>query len=253
MAWIRLSDDYNDHPKIDSLSDGAFRLWHQGMGYCRKFQTDGLIPTKTLRGLKAYSQKRMRELMTAWSDGERPLWHEVEGFGVKVHDYLDWNPSREEEQAERSGSAARMRKYRAGHPDEMLRRNSAVTESVTGGVTNAFVPGRKGSGSSDQEKEREDISERAGRLREELYPAWYAKHRHGARLRLVASSLEFHDAVTLCETWDDARLEKLAVIVLTTDDEWISHTDRGFRIFAMKASWADGLLAAHEAKKAASA
>jgi uncharacterized protein YdaU (DUF1376 family) len=85
-------------------------------------------------------------------------------------------------------------------------------------------------------------SERAGRLREELYPEWYAKYRHGARLRLVANSLEWQDAESLVRTWPDDRLEKLAKIVLTTDDPFIAGTDRSFKIFALKASWADDRL-----------
>ena len=93
------------------------------------------------------------------------------------------------------------------------------------------------------------LEERAGRLREELYPDWYAKYRHGARLRLIANSLEFQDAMSLVRVWDDARIEKLARIVLTTDDPWIANTDRGFKIFALKASWADDRLKAWEADR----
>jgi hypothetical protein len=37
-------------------------------------------------------------------------------------------------------------------------------------------------------------------------------------------------------------LEKLAKIVLTTDDPFIAGTDRSFKIFALKASWADDRL-----------
>lgn len=66
--------------------------------------------------------------------------------------------------------------------------------------------------------------------------------RGGARLRLMGNSLEFEDACRLCETWDDARLERLAGVVLTTDDEFITKTDRSFKIFALKASWADDKL-----------
>lgn len=81
--------------------------------------------------------------------------------------------------------------------------------------------------------------ERAGRLREELYPAWYAEFRNGARLKLIANPLEYQEAVRICETWEDARIAQIAKIVLTTDDDWISRTDRGFRIFCLKATWAD--------------
>src|SRR5581483_2662445 len=245
MAWIRLSDNYNDHPKFDHLSDGAFRLWHQAMGFCRTYKTDGLIPTKAIRGFKAYSPKRMRELLTPWQDGENPLWHAIEGFGVKVHDYLEWNPSKDEENDRRRSSRDQMRAIREQrrlekHPPSPPQPVSTNTP-LTAVLTARDVTGREGKDLDLEEKE-DAIFERAGRLREELYPAWYAKFRHGARLRLVANSLEFQDAVTICRTWDDARIEKLARIVLTTDDDWISKTDRSFRIFATKASWADDRL-----------
>lgn len=95
-----------------------------------------------------------------------------------------------------------------------------------------------------------DAQKRAGRLREVLYPEWYALYRHGARLRINANPIEWEEAVTICQTWDDERIEKLARIVLTTDDDWISGTDRGFKIFALKASWADNRLRAVEASQA---
>lgn len=323
MAWIRLSDDYNDHPKFDNLSDGAFRLWHQAIGFCRKFRTDGLIPIATVRKFKAYSPKRAQELETPWRGGEQPLWHGVEGFGIRVHDYLEWNLSKEEEEQQREESKRRMAlgrdpdlRRRLHERDGNLCRYCARTVNWTdrrgpSGATYDHVDPRgsdtfdnlviacrgcnsskgsrtpaeagmvlrpppksqlaepelrfksrpeskpsslsdiSGSGSgmdllagkgSGENPLEVALAERAGRLREELYPAWYAKYRHGAKLRLVASSLEFNEALTLVETWDDARLEKLARIVLTTDDPWISGTDRSFRIFAMKASWADDRL-----------
>jgi hypothetical protein len=107
MAWIRLSDDYNDHPKFQVLSDGAFRLWHQAMGFCRKFQTDGQILTATVKQFKAYSPKRMAELKTPWKDGEHPLWHESPS-GIAVHDYLDWNLSKADENQQREEARQRV-------------------------------------------------------------------------------------------------------------------------------------------------
>lgn len=89
---------------------------------------------------------------------------------------------------------------------------------------------------------QKEQTRRAGQLIEHYRDEWYPKHRHGARLRLVGNALEFQDACSLVDTWDDARLEKLAQIVLTTDDEFISRTDRSFKIFAMKATWADDRL-----------
>jgi len=95
-----------------------------------------------------------------------------------------------------------------------------------------------------------EITQRAGRLIQR-YSELYTEHRHGARLRLVGNTLEFQDACALVKLWDDARLEKLAVLVLTTDDEpYIQRSDRGFKIFSLKASWADGRLSEWEAEHA---
>lgn len=94
-----------------------------------------------------------------------------------------------------------------------------------------------------------ELAERAGNLLEH-YAEWYSVHRHGARLKLIRNSLEFQDALELCRLWDDQRLEKLAGIVLTTDDPYISGTDRAFKIFALKATWADDVLSEWERKQA---
>ncbi len=245
MAWIRLSDDYMDHPKFAGLSDGAFRLWHRGMSYSRKYQTDGLLSLSTVRAFKEYSPKRVSVLSTPHQDGANALWQTVEGFGFKVHDYLDWNPSKDEENERKAESKERMRQFRGRRSTDTvtppLQRNAMQT--------NALVLERRGDTDLDSSpKEEKDSDEmRAGRLVEN-YGEWFRQRRHGARHR-VRPHLDYQDALTLVRTWDDERLEKLAAIVLTTDDAWISGTDRSFKIFAMKATWADERLATWEAKQ----
>jgi hypothetical protein len=88
------------------------------------------------------------------------------------------------------------------------------------------------------------LQARAERLVEH-YAELYREHRHGARYRVMP--LDVLHALALVRVWlDDTRLDKLAVIVLTTDDEWVSRTDRGFGVFASRASWADDRLTAWE-------
>lgn len=244
MAWIRLSDNYVDHPKFQALSDGSFRLWHEAMAFCRRHQSDGFFSFSVMKGFRYYTKGREKQLATPHEPGARPLWSLVPGGGYKVHDYLEWNLSKEEEANEKTGAAARMRKFRA-KPESGDGVRYGVTPSVTLPVTNALVPDMdrdKSTSSEKEEKKNDDLGERAGTLLQELYPAWYAKYRRGARLRLVSNTLAFHDALSVVTTWDDARIEKLARIVLTTDEPFIASTDRSFRIFAMKASWADDRL-----------
>jgi len=111
--------------------------------------------------------------------------------------------------------------------------------------------------SSERESERkptsglivtDEIAERAGRF-VERFEALYSEKRKGAKYLRRQPALDWDRATKLCQTWDDARLEKMAVIFLTTDDEWISGTDRGFAVFASKATWCDDRLTAWEAKR----
>lgn len=233
MPWIRLSDNYIEDEKMLALSDGAFRLWHEAIAYCRRHQTDGLIPFTILRGLRYFTKGREKELASPAREGLSPLWDLIPATGYKVHNYLEWNLSREEEQNEKAGAAARMRKFRS-------RDRYAATNAVTSTVTNAFVPDRIGNKKEVLEKQT-DVSKRAGELLLR-YQELYARFRNGAKTRLVGNSLEFQDAVSLCQLWDDDRLDKLAQIVLTTDEPFIARTDRAFKIFSIKASWADDRL-----------
>src|ERR1051326_763517 len=220
MSWIRLIEDYNDHPKFTHLSDGAFRLWHQAMGFCRKFKTDGMIPMATVREFKSYSPKRMKELMTPWDEGREPLWHaRGEGWGILVHDYLEWNPSKDEENERREETKERMRVARE------RRRAAGVAPDVTPPVTphvthvvrahnpphnvrtNANVLGWDGKEEEDQE-EKERALERRARAFLERYPRIYAEFRSGAHYH-VREARDFPAAVELARGWpDDERLDR---------------------------------------------
>lgn len=93
-----------------------------------------------------------------------------------------------------------------------------------------------------------DITERAGRFLER-YQVLYTKHRHGARYA-VKPARDYAAAVTLCQTWPDERLDRLAVIFLTTDHPFAEDGSRTPNQFLALASWCDGLLATHEHQKA---
>lgn len=90
----------------------------------------------------------------------------------------------------------------------------------------------------------DEIAERGAKLLER-FGVLYAEYRRGAHYR-ARPNLDWTDACDLCRHWDDARLEKLVKVFLTTDDSWIAGTDRSFKIFAIKATWADDRLRAAE-------
>jgi len=92
--WIRLDDDYINHPKFVALSHVAFRLWHEGMAYSRKLMTDGIITSGALKTFRYASKSAVKELTAPLYPGASPLWEERDG-GFEIHDYLDWNPTRQ--------------------------------------------------------------------------------------------------------------------------------------------------------------
>lgn len=103
MPYLNLDDNYADHPKVDALSDGAFRLHTAGLLYASKHLTDGYVPAHRVpRLIRTYRPRLLAELMTTC------LWKPADA-GYTIHDYLDWNRSREQIEVDRE----RLRKVRS--------------------------------------------------------------------------------------------------------------------------------------------
>lgn len=117
MPYLNMDDSFPDHPKVDGLSDGAFRLHVSAMCYAAKHLTDGYIPPERVSRLTPrYKAAQLDELIKAG------LWvkHDT---GHRIHDYLDWNKSRAWWKAKRAATAKRVAKWREGKgkpplPDE---------------------------------------------------------------------------------------------------------------------------------------
>lgn len=240
--------------KVMRLSASAFRLWVRGLCYCQQHLTDGLIPREAL---KFFDAKRadVDMLCAVLVEGKGPMWERVEGFGFKVHDYLEWNDSRDVVLQKRAGGKSRIQKYRQSGVTEPDQRNALQHANTPSGVVVS-----SGFSSSERESEgkpptlvRPDpftnatITERAGRFIER-YEALYAQHRRARYL--VSPQRDYNAAVRLCETWtDDTRLDKLAAIFLTTDHDFAVKGSRTIPQFAALASWADSQLSDWEKRK----
>jgi uncharacterized protein YdaU (DUF1376 family) len=86
----------------------------------------------------------------------------------------------------------------------------------------------------------DEIAERAGRFCER-YALLYEKHRKGARY-LGKPNLDYLEAVTLCQTWPDERLDQIATVFLNTDHEFAEKGSRTMAQFRAMASWCDSKL-----------
>jgi hypothetical protein len=124
MPYLNIDDGMDEHPKIEALSDAAFRLHVSAMLYAARRGTDGAIPRAKARRLSdTASDAVAMELVRAdvWHDigegceGSRTCLAGVPGHYI-LHDFLQWNHSaswwekRSEEQAD-NGSKAMHRRW----------------------------------------------------------------------------------------------------------------------------------------------
>lgn len=253
MAWVRIHDAALSHPKLVGLIDWSnpFCVWVWGLSYCQTHLTNGRIPGAALPHAKA--NKAAARLVLAG------LWEALEAGGWQVHDYLHWNDSRELVTQKRTEAKDRMALARERR--SMPRSRELLSNRQE--RTSPEVLRRVGLGKEDPKEETSEIpifnhariepteiENRAARF-VERFAELYSEKRKGAKYLRRQPALDWDRACTLCRTWDDARLEKMAIIFLTTDDEWISQTDRGFAVFVARATWCDERLSEWEARQKA--
>jgi hypothetical protein len=118
MPWVRLDEGFADHPKIERAGPMAAWLHVVAICYCNRHLTDGRIPKAKARRLADIPtpDKHIKALVDAG------LWDD-EGDDYIVHDFLDYQPSRADVEADRAQARDRMAKRRR-KPDGTFGRSS---------------------------------------------------------------------------------------------------------------------------------
>ena len=100
MPWVKLDDQFADHPKIVACGPLASWLYVCGLAYCSRLLTDGFIPDGQVRKLADVDDPK--ELAAKLV--EVNLWERCDG-GYRIHDYHDYQPTREKAIATREARA----------------------------------------------------------------------------------------------------------------------------------------------------
>lgn len=114
MATAKFDDGLPSNPKFIAAGASACWLWFCGVLYCRRGLTDGLIPRVVVPTLViglSSPYKHAARLV------EVTLW-DAEGRDYRVHDFLDWNPSK-----------AQVEGYRAHDRDRKQSRHQSALEA----------------------------------------------------------------------------------------------------------------------------
>lgn len=93
MAWVKVDDNFPDHPKTLVLSLAAQGLWLCGLCYASRHMTDGRLPSAFLRRVGDDAAWNAAEELVAVG-----LWHET-GAGWEIHDYAEHQRTREQIEA----------------------------------------------------------------------------------------------------------------------------------------------------------
>jgi hypothetical protein len=113
VSWVKYDDQFPDHPKLAALGDlGPLAGWLHVAAtcYCSRHLTDGFLPSGALSRLATFP-RRVQASDLAAALVRVGLWEQAED-GYRVHDYLDYNPSREQVERKRAEWADRQRKSR---------------------------------------------------------------------------------------------------------------------------------------------
>jgi hypothetical protein len=90
MPWAKVDDKLHAHPKVARAGLEALGLHLLAMSYCAAYETEGHVDAHFAEGKAA---KRTRALVARLV--ESGLW-EPNGNGWTIHDWLLYNPTREE-------------------------------------------------------------------------------------------------------------------------------------------------------------
>ena len=109
MTWFKVDDQWLRHPKTQALSKDGKLLWLAGGLHCAAHLTDGVILKTSLRLIAAEADVKPTTVAELIAVG---LWHE-ESDRYIVHQWLDYQPSREQVEGDRAKARERMKNKRS--------------------------------------------------------------------------------------------------------------------------------------------
>lgn len=134
MAWTKVDDQLHSHPKILeawSRSRASLGLHLMALSFCGNYGTDGRVNSAFIESKIPKAPERRKVVDTLVSVG---LWDRRSDGDYEIHDYLVFNRSRAEVEADREEE--RRKKSEAGRKGAAVRHG----RSHSSGVAPAIAP-----------------------------------------------------------------------------------------------------------------
>jgi hypothetical protein len=202
MSYLYIDDRFALHPKVAPLSDKAFRAHVLALCYCAGHLTDGELSTAAAKAL-AIQQRTALELVAA------NLWTQHEK-GWKIHDYLDWQDTRDEVLARRENASKGGKARARGAKREGGRFTSEAAGTASGALVKGLVSAGP-AGTSDAPASPSPSPSPNGKLA--LVPRGARREESRDRLAAAFEKLGCDDNQLFVELVSDDAIEVIVEIV----------------------------------------
>src|SRR4029077_20639904 len=133
MPWVRLDDGFAQHPKAVAVGPLGVAMQVAALCYCNRYLTDGFVSSSAAATLQRFDNIDVLEddvdddgvaTRMSWRavvDGlvDVGLWSEAPG-GWVIHDFEQYQPTREQVLADRSAARQRQSKLRNSRRDKRV-------------------------------------------------------------------------------------------------------------------------------------
>lgn len=145
MSWVRLDDRFYSHRKVMSVSLAARWLYVAALCVANQHSNNGILDQAAQDCLLVAVGRGGSFDVLAEELVKAGLWERHGVTDYAIHDYLEYQPSDEEQRKERAAAAERQRRFRerrhGGHAHDNASRNG-VTNGVVNAAPSLPVPSR---------------------------------------------------------------------------------------------------------------
>lgn len=130
MSWANFDDSFDTHPKTMRAGNAAVGLFARLVPYATRLTTDGMVPGEVVAayGTKPQAAKLVKVRFLHAAGHDCPRCAQPEPGDYVIHDYLQWNKSKQQVLSARAAEAEKKRLQRAaaaaprpGPPENAMR------------------------------------------------------------------------------------------------------------------------------------
>lgn len=157
MTWVRVDDQFARHPKAVAVGPLGVAMQVAALCYCNQYLTDGFVSVAAAATLQRFDNidvlddqeqaTRISWRIVVADLVDAGLWNEAPG-GWRIHDFEEYQPTKEQVLADREGARQRQLKLRKS------RRDKNVTTAVSHGGSSEEVQGPRSRSSKELREQR---------------------------------------------------------------------------------------------------